>query len=169
MHDFYKALAHATNLIYQPNGLSVKSVLEETQNAKYGAGTFELSSKTIRFRVANPTPTKTGQFVSFWKKDERNKNQAYSYDKSPDLLVITTFTRENKWGQFIFPKKVLLEEGILSSNSIKGKMGIRVYPSWDKPASKLALQTQRWQLPYFVDMSERDKQSIEKILRLYSF
>lgn len=168
MHDFYEALTYLTKEVYQPIGLCVKSAREEPQNAKYGAGIIELSSKTIRFRVANPTHIKIGQFVSIWEKDEMNTNQPYSYDKSPDFLVVTTFTNEHKIGQFVFPRGVLIEQDILSSSSTKGKMGIRVYPIWDKPTGKQALKTQRWQLPYFVDMSKVDNHSLDKLITLYS-
>ncbi|EMM78684.1 MepB domain protein [Leptospira santarosai str. 2000030832] len=47
----------------------------------------------------------------------------------------------------IFPKQVLFEKGIVSGR----KRGFRVYPSWDKPTNKQALQTQKWQLAYFLE------------------
>lgn len=65
MNDFYTVLNYVNKIIYEPSGLIVKSVHEEKQNSKYGAGTFQLDSKTVRFRVANITPTKVGQFVAF--------------------------------------------------------------------------------------------------------
>ena len=168
MNDFYTALNYVNKMIYEPNELTVKSVQEEKQNSKYGAGTFELSSRTVRFRIANITPTKIGQFVAIWEKDVSNKNQPYSYEEAPDLLVITTFKNANEYGQFIFPKEVLFKQNILRSSSTKGKMAIRVYPSWDRPTSKQAMKTQKWQLPYFVDMSHQNKLSKDKIVKLYS-
>ena len=168
MNDFYTALNYVNKIIYEPNDLTVKSVQEEKQNSKYGAGTFQLSSKTVRFRVANITPTKVGQFVAFWEKDINNKNQPHSYEEAPDLLVITTFKNENEFGQFIFPKEVLLKKDILRSTSTKGKMAMRVYPIWDNPGSKQAMKTQKWLLPYFVDMCSPNKLPIEKIIELYS-
>lgn len=168
MKDFYSALAYVDNMIYKPNNIHIKSVKEEKQNAKYGAGFFQLSSRTVRFRVAKITPNKVGQFVACWKKDKNNKNQPYSYGEAPDLLVITTFKNESEFGQFIFPKEVLLKQNILRSGSTKGKMAIRVYPSWDKPISKLAMKTQEEQLPYFVDMSNSSELPMNKILELCS-
>lgn len=169
MNDFYRALSYVNELIYKPTNLILKSVQEEKQNAKYGAGIFQLSSKTVRFRVANITPTKTGHFVAFWEKDEDTNNQPYSYAEAPDLLVITTFKSDSEFGQFVFPKEVLFTQNILKSNSTKGKMAIRVYPSWDIPTSKQAVKTQEWQLPYFVDLSTPDNVSKEKITELYAF
>lgn len=155
-------------MIYEPNNLSLKSVQEERQNSKYGAGTFQISSRTVRFRVANITPTKVGQFVAFWEKDENNKNQPYSYEEAPDLLVITTFKNDHEFGQFIFPKEIIFKQNILRSSSTKGKMAIRVYPSWDSPTSKQAMKTQKWQLPYFIDMTSRNKLTEEKMMKLYA-
>jgi hypothetical protein len=168
MNTFNTALTVVNKTVYEPNQLTIKSIQEEQQNAKYGAGTFQLSSRTVRFRVANKTPTKVGQFVAFWEKDENNKNQPYSYDEAPDVLVITTFKDDNEFGQFVFPKEILLNHDILRSSSTKGKMAIRVYPSWDKPPSKQAMKTQAWQLPYFLDMRYPDKSLTEKLLELYS-
>ncbi|MFS0614993.1 MepB family protein [Lederbergia ruris] len=168
MNNFFTALTYVNKMVYESNHLTAKSVQEEKQNSKYGAGTFQLSSKTVRFRVANITPTKVGQFVALWEKDENDKNQPYSYDEAPDLLVITTFKNKHEFGQFIFPKEILLKQNILRSSSTKGKMAIRVYPSWDRPTSKQAMKTKKWQLPYFVDMSHQNKLSKEKILELYS-
>lgn len=169
MDDFNTVLQYVYQTIYKNTVLTVTSVQEEKQNAKYGAGTFKLSSKTIRFRVAHTTPTKIGQFVAFWEKDENNKNQPFLYEEAPDLLVITTFKNETEFGQFIFPKDVLLKQSILMSHSTKGKMAIRVYPSWDHPSSKQAMKTQEWQLPYFIDMSHPNKLLLEKIKKLYTF
>ncbi|MBD7984244.1 MepB family protein [Sporosarcina sp. Sa2YVA2] len=169
MKDFYEALTYVSKMIYEPNDLLVSSVQEEKQNSKYAAGTFKISSRTVRFRVANITPTKTGQFVAFWEKDENNINQPYSYEEAPELLIITTFKNVSEFGQFIFPKEILLKKNILSSNSTKGKMALRVYPSWDSPPSKQAIKTQEWQLPYFVDMSNLNELAERKMVELYSF
>lgn len=167
MNDFNKVLAQLKKYVYEPCDLSVESIQAEQQNAKYGACIFRIGSKTIRFRVSNRTPTKIGQFVAFWKKDENHKNQPYSYREAPDLLVITSFKNESEFGQFIFPKQVLLHE-IFKTPTTKGKMAIRVYPSWDIPISKQAIKTQEWQLPYFVNLSSLDKLTKEKVIKLYT-
>ncbi len=168
LNKFYSALTYVNKIVYKPIQLTVKSIKEEKQNLNYGAGTFQLSSRTVRFRVAKKTPTKVGQFVAFWEKDENNKNQPFTYEGAPHLLVITTAMDENEFGQFIFPKDILIKHNILKSSSTKGKMAMRVYPSWDSPISKQAMKTQEWQLPYFVDMSNPNKLPIDKIIELYS-
>ena len=124
MNKFYKTLTYVNEILYEPNHLTIKNILEETQNSDHGAGIFQLNSKSVRFRVAKITPTKIGQFVAFWEKDEANKNQAFSYDNATDLLVINTFGRNGIYGQFVFPKEVLLKQNILKTSKTKGKMAI---------------------------------------------
>ncbi|WP_274310366.1 MepB family protein [Solibacillus daqui] len=168
MNKFIKTLAYANKLFYEPNNLTIKNIREETQNSDYGAGIFQLNSKLVRFRVAKITPTKIGQFVSFWEKDNANKNQAFSFDNATDLLVINTFNDNGDFGQFVFPKEVLLKQNILKTANTKGKMAIRVYPSWDIPTSKQAIATQKWQSPYFVKIDDADSLQIQELLKLYS-
>lgn len=176
MDKFDTVLAYLNKFLYEPNQLTVSSIDTENQNSEYAAGRFVLSttvtSKTVRLRVAKITPTKIGQFVTFWQKDEGGTNQAFNYEQASDLLVITAFRDSATFGQFVFPKNILREKGILKTDSNKGKMGMRVYPSWDTPVSKAALATQRWQLDYFfytnIKANKIEASSITKILKLYT-
>ncbi|OMD44771.1 mep operon protein MepB [Paenibacillus borealis] len=169
MNRFYEALSYVKEILYEPNQLTIESVREEPQNSDYGAGIFQLNSKSVRFRVAKITPTKTGQFVAIWEKDDHHKNQAFSYEKATDLLVINTFDApNNRFGQFVFPKDVLVKHNILTTTKAKGKMAIRVYPSWDTPTSKQAIATQSWQLPYFSIAQKGDLLQNKKLIGLYS-
>lgn len=168
MNKFYKTLTYVNKILYEPNQLMIKNILEETQNSDYGAGKFQLNSKSVRFRVAKITPAKIGQFVAFWEKDEANKNQAFSDDNATDLLIINTFDEKGNFGQFVFPKEILLKQKILKSTRNKGKMAIRVYPSWDAPTSKQAIAAQNWQLPYFINISDINNLPVDTVLKLYS-
>nr|WP_315117414.1 MepB family protein [uncultured Clostridium sp.] len=47
-------------------------------------------------------------------------------------------------------------------------MAMRVYPIWDTPSSNQAIKTQKWQLPYFIDLSDSEKFPIDKLTNLYS-
>ncbi|ASA21225.1 MepB family protein [Paenibacillus donghaensis] len=168
MNTFYKTLTYVKEVLYEPTHLTIESIREEPQNSEYGAGLFQLNSKSVRFRVAKITPTKTGQFVVFWEKDADHKNQAFSYENAPDLLVINVFNpTTNDLGQFVFPKDVLVKHKILTTAAAKGKMAIRVYPSWDTPTSKQALATQKWQLPYFIIVDNKNEIQIQELNRLY--
>lgn len=163
MKDFYETLSYINRTVYLPIGLNIKNVQEEKQNSKYGAGSFETPLKTVRFRVANKTPNKGGQFVVIWRKGKNNKNKPYTYNEAHDLLVVTVFNDTLEFGQFIFPKEVLVKKNILATNVKEGKMGFRVYPEWDNPVSKQAIKTQEWQLPYFVYMNESKRNEIIKL------
>ncbi|KOS60330.1 MepB family protein [Lysinibacillus agricola] len=168
MNKFNKTLTYVNELLYEPNHLIIENIQEETQNSDYGAGLFQLNSTSVRFRVAKITPNKIGQFVAFWEKDEANKNQAFSYDNATDLLVINTFNSNGDFGQFVFPKEVLLKQNILKTANTKGKMAIRVYPCWDTPTSKQAIVTQKWQLPYFIKIDNTNSLPIHELLKLYA-
>jgi len=166
VNEFYKVLNYVNENLYQPNRLLISDVKEEVQNSEYGAGVFQLNEKLVRFRVAKITPNKTGQFVVFWEKDKNGKNQAFSYEKAPDLLVINTFT-EHKFGQFVFPKEILIKQNILKTTDTKGKMAMRVYPGWEKPISKQAIKTQKWQLDYFIEIDDTNNFPVQELLQFY--
>lgn len=166
MNNFSEIMNKLDNLIYKPNNLLPTDLKEEKQNSEYAGGVFRLNNKTSRFRLSKITPNKIGQFVSFWEKNENMKNQAFSYEAAPDLLVITCID-DNKLGQFIFPKEVLLKEKILRTQEQKGKMAMRVYPIWDQPVSNQAKKSQMWQLHYFIDLSDTENVLIDKLLNLY--
>jgi len=168
LNQFYKALTYVNEMFYKPNQLTINAIQEEAQNSDYGSGTFQLNSKSVRFRVAKITPNKIGQFVAFWEKDEDNKNQPFSHEKATDLLVINTFTSNNNFGQFVFPKEVLVKQNILKTATTKGKMAIRVYPRWENPSSKQAIETQKWQLAYFVETNNTNSFPAQELLKLYS-
>lgn len=121
----------------------------EKESAEYGACTFKINEFSIRFRVSKTTPTKIGQFVTLWKRNINGPIEPF--DSSDDLdFVIISSRNDTSFGQFIFPKRILVEKGIISTNNKEGKRGFRVYPPWDKPENKQAQNTQKWQMSYFL-------------------
>ncbi|MGV3245155.1 MepB family protein [Staphylococcus sp. 11261D007BR] len=88
----------------------------------------------------------------------------FDWDTTEDKLVINIIDNE-KIGQFIFPKKILKDKGVIKSNKAEGKMAMRVYPSWVSNLNSTAKKTQRWQTEYFVDLSNSVNQ--EKLYYLY--
>lgn len=168
MNNFYNTLAYITDAFYAPARFTVDSVREEPQNAEYGAGWFQLNTRSVRFRVAKITPTKTGQFVVFWEKDAEQKNRAFAYMDAPDILVIHTFHPfSGECGQFVFPKDVLRMHGVLADKDTPGKMAMRVYPDWDTVTNKQASAAQKWQLPYFSRVAPMNDQHMQALSRLY--
>lgn len=105
----------------------------------------------VHFRCAKITPKKTGQFVTFWKRDKNEITVPYDSNDVFDELMVYVKAEKYK-GVFIFSKNVLLEHDILSKDSKGGKRAIRVYPVWDKVENAQAKKTQAWQLKYFTEI-----------------
>lgn len=133
--------------------LEILEQMEEKQNIDYEGMTFTIDNTSYRSRLAKLTPKKKGYFVAFWEKNENNINQAFSFANCPDKVVITIIDKQKK-GLFIFPKEVLKAKKILRTSEQKGKMALRVYPTWLTDLNPTATKTQKWQAPFFFDMSE---------------
>ena len=152
----YSELELIDKIIFKTCGLELKNVETELESREYFAHNFELSGQKIKFRTAKITPTKTGQFVTIWKRNEKGITEPFDISDEIDLFIIAT-RKEAEFGLFVFPRNVLYENKILSDKNRDGKRGIRVYPSWDLTTNKQAQKTQLWQTKYFLDISQ-DKQ-----------
>ena len=138
-------------LIYKPCGFKCSEPLREIESREYGAYEFDLNGFSIRFRVAKITPTKIGQFVTLWKRMEDGPIEPYDASDPLDFFVIST-RKDNHFGQFVFPKSALCEQGVISKDKKGGKRAIRVYPPWDKTTNRQAQHTQKWQMAYFLEI-----------------
>ena len=153
--------------VYNLCNLKITHFHQEMESQDYGACRFDLEERSIIFRVAKITPKKIGQFVTCWKR--KNNGQIEPFDNSDrfHFLVISVRNGED-FGQFIFPKKILLQRGIISNLGKGGKRGIRIYPPWDSVISLQAKKTQAWQLSYFLDIPANGKIDELNIKILYS-
>lgn len=141
---------HTTNiLVFKELEIEIKSVYLDKESAEYDACQLLLNNKKVLFRTAKTTPTKTGQFVTLWKRTPKGPIAPFEIEDDFELVIINTKT-ENHFGQFVFPKSILIEKGIFSTDLKEGKRAFRVYPPWDKTTSKQAQKTQQWQLKYFL-------------------
>ncbi|MBC7450098.1 MAG: MepB family protein [Cytophagales bacterium] len=146
-----KDLVLAKVLIYDRLALICTNPVPEIESVEYSAHTFSIHNSSIVFRIAKITPTKTGQFVTLWKRIGNGPIQPF--DSSDDIdLVIISVRDNNHCGQFILPKSVLVEKGIFSGNGREGKRAFRVYPSWDEANSKQAQKTKEWQSVFFLEI-----------------
>ncbi|MEK4661721.1 MepB family protein [Priestia sp. FSL H7-0729] len=159
-------LVTSKELIYDKCGFICSQPHEEAQNAEYGAYVFTLDSLSIRFRVAKSTPTKIGQFVTLWQRSEDGLTRPYDGSDPADMYVISARTGGH-FGQFVFPKHVLLARDIVSDHGKGGKRAIRVYPPWDNPTSKQAQKTQQWQLEYFLKVPFTEPLNCDQARVLY--
>ena len=148
-NSFHGDLKTAKEWVYDPCTFDFKNPKLNAESAEYGACSFELDGKKIQHRVSKITPTKNGQFVTLWKRNQDGITEPLDINDEIDFVIITA-RNGNQFGQFIFPKKVLAEKGIITQNGKSGKRGIRVYPPWDLPQNKQAEKTQSWQLNYFL-------------------
>lgn len=159
-------LTQAIDGIYLSNKLVINDLVCSLEGKKYGACSFTLNSKVVVFRVARITPKKIGQFVTFWKRAENGLIRPYDLTDPADLFVISVQKKEF-CGQFIFPKALLFEKGIVSKEGIGGKRAFRVYPPWDNPVSQQGRKTQIWQLEYFLDFSIGVQPNRKEVKKLY--
>uniref|UniRef100_UPI004049B35A MepB family protein n=1 Tax=Flavobacterium sp. TaxID=239 RepID=UPI004049B35A len=141
------------NKLFSNVFFEIKNITFHDESKEYGSASFLLNGQKISYRKAKITPKKVGQFVTFWKRTSNGIITPFDSQDNFDFLVIKC-AFENKEGQFIFPKSILLQKGIVSSNTKDGKRAFRVYPIWEKPTSKQALKTQLWQKEYFVELSD---------------
>jgi hypothetical protein len=152
--------------VYEPSGLVCKDFVQEAESQEYGACTFVVNGRCVKFRVAKITPTKVGQFVTLWKRVECGPIMPHDMTDSVDLFVISVRDGQS-FGQFVFPKNVLYEKGFVSKQGQGGKRAMRVYPPWDTVDNHQAKQTQLWQLHYFLEISANNCVDIVAVQKLF--
>jgi len=138
--------------VYATCGLTLLNYEKETEGNEYAACRFQLSKWDIIYRNAKITPKKTGQFVTFWKRNENGVTAPLSDKDLFDFYIITVSVNDTI-GQFVFPKVILIDKGIISTSKKEGKRGFRVYPPWDTATNKQAVKTQQWQLDYYYEIT----------------
>ncbi len=165
--------------LYNPAGFKVtKEPYLEKESAEYGAARFGLNNHDIVFRVAKTTEDRPGQFVTLWKRSPKTHLiEPIDVADGVDFVVVSTFGQaegpHKLYGQFIFPKNLLIKKGIMSDQGKSGKLAIRVFPPWSeklanegiiktkqlsirlRPTQQMsdgAKKTQEWQLKYFLNL-----------------
>ena len=151
--------------VFQVCGIELDNVQSELESQEYFAHNFELNKQKVKFRMAKITPTKTGQFVTIWKRNENGITEPYNVSDELELYLIGT-RQGTKLGLFIFSKTVLCDNKILTNNETVGKRGIRVYPTWCLTKNKQAQKTQDWQSKCFVEIKSNDQIDIIKAKKL---
>jgi len=152
--------------IFDRADLQMTSLEKERESEEYSAFRFQLDNKNICYRESKITPTKTGQFVTLWKRNQSGTIEPFDYSDTIDFVIVTV-RKDQNWGQFIFPKKTLLEKGIFSTQSKEGIRATRVYPPWDETTSKQAQKTQKWQLDYFFNFSDQSKIDLDELKKVF--
>lgn len=146
-------------------GFTVTNYIEDQESKAYLACQYNLNGLKIIGRTAKMTPKKIGQFVTFWKRSDKGPIMPFEESDQFDFLIITVRSADYL-GQFIFPQSVLIKKGIVTNITKEGKRAFRVYPPWDKPVSKQAIASQKWQVKYFYEINDKtNKNDVEQLLK----
>ncbi len=167
INSFHSDLKVVKELVYDKCGFDLTDPKLNSESAEYGACSFGLNGKTIQHRVSKITPTKTGQFVTIWKRNKDGITEPFDILDDIDFIIITSKSGDN-FGQFIFPKPVLADKGIITRNGKEGKRGIRVYPPWDIATNKQAEKTQSWQTKYFLTIKKDNSTNLDLTKKLFT-
>ncbi|MFW3474311.1 MepB family protein [Streptomyces microflavus] len=159
-------LQAAKTLVYDPKGFVCSQPVLEPESAEYAAQRFTLDGQSVAFRVARTTPTKVGQFVTVWQRSAEGPIRPFDADDGVDLFVISS-RDSGHFGQFVFPREVLCERGVMSRNGAGGKRGFRVYPPWATTTSRQAGSTQAWQVNHFLSLGEEEPVDLVRAQVLY--
>lgn len=165
MMSFPEKLRELKESVYDRCGFRLSDYKAHSEGVGYGACSFVLNGRKIEHRVSKITPTKTGQFVTTWKRNHLGITVPFDVTDDLGFIVITCGT-SGSLGQFIFPKSVLVKEGILSVEGKGGKRGIRVYSPWDAVANRQAIKTKDWQSRYFITVKGDTPTDLEKVTKL---
>ncbi|MBK6699935.1 MAG: MepB family protein [Saprospiraceae bacterium] len=167
LNSIHSDLKVVKELVYDKCGFDLTNLKQNIESKEYGACTFELNGKTIQQRVSKITPTKTGQFVTIWKRNDNGITEPFDSSDDFDFVIITA-RNDNSFGQFIFPKSVLADKAIITHKGKEGKRGIRVYPPWDITTNKQAEKTQNWQTKYFLTIKNDNSNDLDLTKKLLS-
>lgn len=140
--------------VYDKCGLEITNFEIEKESQEYDACQFDLNGLKIISRSSKVTPKKAGQFVTFWKRNSKGPIEPFHEADTFDFFVVNSRT-DSGLGQFVFPKSILIQKGIISTNIKEGKRAFRVYTHWDKGLNKTAERTLLWQKDYFFEVEEK--------------
>jgi hypothetical protein len=165
IEEFPKDLILIKKILIETGIFEISNPIPEQESSEYCACTFFLNNLNIRYRTAKITPTKTGQFVTLWKRIDKGPIQPFDNNDPIDLFIISA-RKDQHFGLFIFPKSVLITKEIVSDKK-EGKRAIRVYPPWDATTSKQAQKTQKWQLDYFLEINQNQIMDLKRVKSLF--
>lgn len=155
------------NQILRNLNFSISNLQKDKECEEYFGYNFKINVQIFKFRKAKITPKKVGQFVTLWKRNDQKITEPFHENDGIDYVIIAT-EDDSKLGFFIFPKAILIEKNIFSTEQKDGKRGFRVYPNWSIPTNKQALKTQNWQLDYFIEIinNKTDLKQVKSILKI---
>jgi len=179
--DYRNEFNFLLNKAFIPAGYEITKSLKldvTPESSKYAGLALSIDDKNILYRKGRVTPDRPGAFLAVWKRPPSNKgNKPIPLQPNDlDYLLIQVESHHIQRGIFIFPLSLLIEKGIVSSSKNKGKTGFRVFPPWSedrggigtKVFSDSGKKTQRWQLPYFLEIDELGLINPSKLHRIFN-
>lgn len=147
-----KILSRIEKLVLEAKGLRILDITEDPECEAYAGCSFQIGDRNVTFREAKRTPQKKGQFVTLWKRNHENRTAPFNITDDVDFYMIAT-RQQHRTGFFFFPKAMLGEQGVLTTDDREGKRGFRVYAGWDLYLNQQAERTKAWQANYFIDLT----------------
>ena len=157
-----KELNKIESLFIKNYGQKITNLTIEYECDEYFGFNFQIEKLNFKFRKSKITPKKVGQFVTLWKRNSKRQTEPFNENDNFDFFIFVS-EQDEKFGFFIFSKKILIENNILSTQIKEGKRGFRLYPTWVKTENKQAEKTQSWQTEYFIDLKNNEQNNIEKL------
>ena len=77
LNSIHNDLKIVKELVYDKCGFDLTDLKQNLESKEYGACSFVLNGKTIQQRISKITPTKTGQFVTIWKRNENGITEPF--------------------------------------------------------------------------------------------
>ena len=114
-----KNLTQINTEVYERCALKISDFQLETESKEYDACRFELNGQKIISRSAKITPKKAGQFVTFWKRNGSGPIEPLEENDQIDFYTVNLRTKNN-FGQFVFPKSILIKKGIIKKTASYG-------------------------------------------------
>jgi hypothetical protein len=155
---------------YDPARLDCSDPVDETTGEGDVAYAYTVGGAEVRFRGARPARNNGAPVSASCKKDEDGLTKPFDAADPVDLIVISVrdTVLSRNFGQFVFPREVLVERKIVSTDGVGGKRGFRVYPPWVQTKTDAEASTQAWQLEFFLRIDELRGVDTDKVRRLYS-
>ena len=166
MHTMNEELRKLENTLLKNIDFEISAITQDTECEEYFGYNFRLQQLNIKYRKAKVTPKKNGLFVTLWKRNIKGQTEPFNHNDPFNFYIIAAEHSE-RFGYFIFPKLLLTEKQILTSDSGEGKRGFRIYPAWDISLNKQAEKTQQWQSEYFIDMALPEDLITEKLTAIF--
>ncbi|MCC9042455.1 MepB family protein [Myroides sp. M-43] len=146
---FVRSLITSLNKVFcYSNDTIISSVQMMSEKNEYSACSFILGDKRIIYREAKVTSKKIGFFVAIWQRNEIGVTVPYHVGDEFDYMMIGVKT-DTDLGYFLFPKVILVNLGIISTETKEGKRGMRIYPNLEEGMNKQALKTYQSQMSFF--------------------